>query len=77
MHEKQIEKLIAQVKDLTTLKKEHEDALLLKFQELLNSKKQRIRDLNRIIEGRGVSPKLESIGNYKILNSSNFNIIIL
>ncbi|KAF8426597.1 hypothetical protein EV426DRAFT_687386 [Tirmania nivea] len=34
--EKNVERLIAQLKDLTSLKKEHEDAMLVKFQELLN-----------------------------------------
>lgn len=34
-------------------KKEHEDMLLVKFSELLNSKKAKIRELSRELETRG------------------------
>jgi len=51
--EKDVERLIAQLKDLTNLKKEHEDAMLVKFQELLNSKKQHIRELTRLVDVKG------------------------
>lgn len=50
---KDVEKLIAQLKDLTNLKKEHEDAMLVKFQELLNSKKQHIRELTWLVDAKG------------------------
>lgn len=53
-----MQKLVSQLRDLTILKKQHEDAMLVKFQELLNSKKQHIRDLTRIVNagGRGGEP---------------------
>ncbi|KAF8468390.1 hypothetical protein BDZ91DRAFT_848199 [Kalaharituber pfeilii] len=52
-HEKQVTKLIVQLKDLAALKKEHEDAMLVKFQDVLNSKKQQIRNLTRLLEVGG------------------------
>ena len=63
--ETEVQKLVAKLQDLTMLKKEHEDAMLVKFQELLNSKKQHIRTLTRLIdEGdrRGNSIGLSNIG---------------
>jgi ribose 5-phosphate isomerase A len=48
--EKELEKLTAQVKDLVAFKKEHEEMLLVKFSELLNSKKAKIRELSRELE---------------------------
>lgn len=48
-----MENLVARLKDLTALKKEHEDAMIMKFQELLNSKKQRIRELTRLVGDGG------------------------
>ncbi|KAF8454941.1 hypothetical protein BGX38DRAFT_1170280 [Terfezia claveryi] len=51
--EKDVEKLITQLKDLRNLKKEHEDAMLVKFQELLNSKKQHIRELTGLVDAKG------------------------
>lgn len=41
---------MAQVKDLVAFKKEHEETLLVKFSELLNSKKAKIRELSRELE---------------------------
>lgn len=46
----EIAKLTDQIKALVVLKKEHEETLLVKFSELLNSKKSKIRDLNRALE---------------------------
>lgn len=53
-----MQKLVSQLKDLTVLKKQHEDAMLVKFQELLNSKKQYIRDLTRTVGAGGRSDEL-------------------
>ena len=52
MHDKDklIERLTAQLEALTALKKEHEELLLVKFQELLNAKKAKIRELSRELE---------------------------
>ncbi|PUU76475.1 hypothetical protein B9Z19DRAFT_1088186 [Tuber borchii] len=61
--EKEIEALTKQLKDLAVFKKEHEEMLLVKFSELLNSKKAKIRELSRELEIRGgdtVSSKAES-----------------
>ena len=54
---KTIEKLNQQLEDLVQAKKEHEDALLEKFRELLNSKKLKIRDQQRLLAGAKVDPK--------------------
>ena len=54
---KTIEKLNQQLEDLIQAKKEHEDALLEKFRELLNSKKLKIRDQQRLLAGAKVDPK--------------------
>ncbi|PWW72650.1 hypothetical protein C7212DRAFT_335721, partial [Tuber magnatum] len=61
--EKEIEALTKQLKDLAAFKKEHEEQLLVKFSELLNSKKAKIRELSRELEvrcGDAVSSKAES-----------------
>jgi len=44
-----VEKLNAQIKNLREAKQEHENALLQKFSELLNSKKLKIRDQQRVL----------------------------
>ncbi|KAL2041730.1 hypothetical protein N7G274_005514 [Stereocaulon virgatum] len=54
---KMIEKLNQQLEDLIQAKKAHEDALLEKFRELLNSKKLKIRDQQRLLAGAKVDPK--------------------
>jgi hypothetical protein len=46
-----IQKLSAQLEEFIVKKKEHEDDLLQKFTQLLNSKKAKIRDQQRIIAG--------------------------
>lgn len=54
---KTMEKLNKQLEDLILAKKEHEDALLEKFRELLNTKKLKIRDQQRLLAGAKVDPK--------------------
>lgn len=46
-----INRLNAQLEDLIKAKEEHENALLGKFKELLNSKKLKIRDQQRLLAG--------------------------
>ena len=53
--ENEVQKLVSQLRDLTELKKQHEDAMLVKLQGLLNSKKQHIRDLTRVVNAGGQS----------------------
>lgn len=53
---KTMEKLNRQLEDLIQAKKEHEDALLQKFRELLNTKKLKIRDQQRLLAGAKVDP---------------------
>lgn len=50
LQESEITKLANQLQSLVVLKKEHEETLLAKFSELLNSKKSKIRDLNRALD---------------------------
>lgn len=52
-----IAKLNSQLEELVTAKKDHEDALLAKFRDLLNSKKSKIRDQQRLLAGARVDPK--------------------
>ena len=54
---KTIEKLNQQLEDLIQAKKTHEDVLLQKFRELLNTKKLKIRDQQRLLAGAKVDPK--------------------
>ena len=51
-----IAKLNVQLDDLIKAKQEHEDILLQKFTELLNSKKLKIRDQQRLLAGARVDP---------------------
>ena len=51
-----IEKLNKQMVDLIAAKKEHEDALTNKFRELLNSKKLKIRDQQRLLASAKIHP---------------------
>ena len=53
-HSQIIQKLNEQLEDLIQAKKEHETALLEKFRELLNSKKLKIRDQQRLLAGAKV-----------------------
>ncbi|TKA71008.1 hypothetical protein B0A49_09345 [Cryomyces minteri] len=51
-----IAQLTTQLDDLVTAKKEHEDALIAKFAELLNAKKLKIRDQQRLLAGVKLDP---------------------
>ena len=62
--QKALIKLSSQLKDLTKTKEEHENVLLEKFMELLNAKKLKIRDQQRLLAGAKVDPdkgKLEYV----------------
>ncbi|KAF2083864.1 hypothetical protein K490DRAFT_50541 [Saccharata proteae CBS 121410] len=54
--QKTIDKLNAQLQDLTRAKQAHETALLQKFCEVLNGKKRKIRDQQRLLAGARVDP---------------------
>lgn len=54
---KMLESLNKQLDDLVQAKKRHEDTLLEKFRELLNTKKLKIRDQQRLLAGAKVDPK--------------------
>jgi hypothetical protein len=45
-----IKDLMEKLESLASLKKEHEELLLLKFKELLNAKKAKIRELSRELD---------------------------
>ena len=53
---KTIQKLNKQLQELIKAKKEHETSLLEKFQQLLNAKKLKIRDQQRLLAGAEVNP---------------------
>lgn len=52
---------MVQMNDLAKLKQEHEATLLVKFQALLNNKKQHIRDLIQLLE-KGREGTLNQLG---------------
>lgn len=52
-----IKKLNQQLEDFIEAKREHETALLEKFRDLLNAKKLKIRDQQRLLAGAKVDPK--------------------
>ncbi|KAI9852052.1 MAG: hypothetical protein M1838_002021 [Thelocarpon superellum] len=54
--EKQVQQLTRQLDDLIKAKKEHEDTLLQKCRELLNRKKLKIRDQQRLLQGAILDP---------------------
>src|ERR1700753_1435365 len=54
--ETQISKLKEQLRGLTEARLEYENALLQNFGELLNSKKLKIRDQQRLLSGAKVDP---------------------
>lgn len=54
---KTMEKLNQQLEDLIEAKELHENDLLVKFRELLNAKKLKIRDQQRLLAGAKVDPK--------------------
>ncbi|KAI4127321.1 MAG: hypothetical protein LQ347_004652 [Umbilicaria vellea] len=51
-----IKKLNAQLEDLIKAKEDHENALLEKFRDLLNAKKLKIRDQQRLLAGAKIDP---------------------
>ncbi|KAF1353501.1 hypothetical protein BDV97DRAFT_282350, partial [Delphinella strobiligena] len=52
-----VQQLTAQLDELVKVKKEHEDDLLKKFAALLNSKKLKIRDQQRLLAHAKIDPK--------------------
>ena len=50
-----IEKLNSQLDDLVAAKRDHEEALLIKFKDLLNNKKLKIRDQQRLLASAKVN----------------------
>ena len=58
---KAIQKLNQQLEQLIEAKREHETSLLEKFQELLNSKKLKIRDQQRLLAGAKVDSQKGAI----------------
>ena len=54
--QEQVTKLNQQLDDLVKAKKDHEDELLQKFAALLNAKKLKIRDQQRLLNGARVDP---------------------
>ncbi|KAI9689365.1 MAG: hypothetical protein M1822_010016 [Bathelium mastoideum] len=54
--QKIIDGLQVELNDLVKMKGEHEDMLLTKFQQILNSKKLKIRDQQRLLAGARVDP---------------------
>lgn len=55
--QEQVAKLNQQLDDLVKAKKEHEDELLKNFAALLNTKKLKIRDQQRLLDGAKVDPE--------------------
>ena len=49
-------RLKAQLADVAAAKSAHEDALLVRFAALLNAKKRKVRDLQRVLAGAPVGP---------------------
>ena len=62
-----IEKLHQQLEDFIETKKEHEASLLEKFQALLNAKKLKIRDQQRLLAGAKMDPQK---GKYRSCNGA-------
>ncbi|KAK5730561.1 hypothetical protein LTR15_000498 [Elasticomyces elasticus] len=56
--QEQVAKLNQQLDDLVQAKKDHEDELLKKFAALLNAKKLKIRDQQRLLVGAKIDPKM-------------------
>ncbi|KAI9813895.1 MAG: hypothetical protein M1832_006042 [Thelocarpon impressellum] len=55
--EETISKLNQQLEELIKAKEEHENAMLQKFTELLNAKKLKIRDQQRVLDGTKIDPE--------------------
>ncbi|KAI5210588.1 hypothetical protein E4T39_00103 [Aureobasidium subglaciale] len=56
-HQKRIDELTAQLDDLVKAKKSHQDEMLRKFAALLNTKKLKIRDQQRLLARAKVDPR--------------------
>ncbi|KAK5702819.1 hypothetical protein LTR97_003765 [Elasticomyces elasticus] len=56
--QEQVAKLNQQLDDLVKAKKDHEEELLKKFAALLNAKKLKIRDQQRLLVGAKIDPKM-------------------
>ncbi|THW46210.1 hypothetical protein D6D21_04005 [Aureobasidium pullulans] len=56
-HQKRIDELTAQLDDLVKAKKSHQDEMLRKFAALLNTKKLKIRDQQRLLAHAKVNPR--------------------
>nr|POF11438.1 hypothetical protein CFP56_44276 [Quercus suber] len=59
----QVSKLTAQLDELLLAKKAHEDDMLKKFATLLNAKKLKIRDQQRLLGDMARDPKLDHVAN--------------
>ncbi|KAF2772280.1 hypothetical protein EJ03DRAFT_324710 [Teratosphaeria nubilosa] len=57
-HQEQVAKLNQQLDDLVKAKREHEEQLLQKFAALLNAKKLKIRDQQRLLKGAKIDPSI-------------------
>lgn len=57
----QVAKLNRQLDDLVKAKKEHEEELLKKFAALLNAKKLKIRDQQRLLSGAKIDPEAAEV----------------
>ena len=63
--QKVIDQLQTQLDDLVKRKEEHEETLLNKFQQLLNSKKLKIRDQQRLLASAKIDPETGRTKNVK------------
>ena len=69
---KTIEKLNKQLEELIQAKTSHEDSLLAKFRELLNAKKIRIRDQQRLLAGARVNLEHSTkVGNARMTSKAH------
>lgn len=68
---KDIERLNKQLYELVLAKKDHQDALLEKFAALLNNKKLKIRDQQRLLAGAKVDPNAGKVAACRRTNSAH------
>ena len=61
--QKTIDKMQAQLDDLVKVKEENEEMLLNKFTQLLNNKKAKIRDQQRLLAAANVDPMAGNTSN--------------
>ncbi|KAH9845598.1 DNA double-strand break repair and V(D)J recombination protein XRCC4 [Teratosphaeria destructans] len=57
-HQEQVARLNQQLDDLVKAKRQHEEQLLQKFAALLNAKKLKIRDQQRLLKGAKIDPSI-------------------